>query len=321
MTLSTPVAFFVYNRPDLTELVLASIAQAKPSRLLVVADGPRAAILGEAEKCSAVRKIIDRVNWNCEVLKHYSDENLGCKRRVSSGLDWVFEQCEEAIILEDDCRPDRTFFRFCEELLHRYRYDERVMMISGDNFHLGSGHTDYSYYFSRCIHIWGWASWRRAWRSFDPDMGRWPLLRDTPWLHEVLSHEDTASRWNRIFDLTFAEGIDTWDYNWVFSCWVQNGLSIIPNTNLVLNAGFRKDATHTTDSASRLANLPTGEMAFPLRHPPDVIRDVERDLAMFRDESARDSVSRLPQGAVASWRNFMPRGLASILGRMRANWP
>src|SRR5262245_26909140 len=130
----TPVAFIVFNRPDLTERVFAEIARARPPKLLVVADGPRPDVAGEAEKCVATRAIIDRVDWQCDVLTNYSDRNLGCGRRPSSGLRWVFEQVEEAIILEDDCLPHPTFFQFCEELLERYRDDKRVMHISGNNY-------------------------------------------------------------------------------------------------------------------------------------------------------------------------------------------
>ena len=152
---STPVAFIIFNRPDTTKRVFAEIAKARPPKLLVIADGPRADHPADVEKCAAVRAIIDGVDWDCEVLKNYSDVNLGCKRRVSSGLDWVFDTVEEAIILEDDCLPHPTFFRFCEEMLEKYRDDKRIAMISGDNLQFGRKRTGYSYYFSRYPHIWG----------------------------------------------------------------------------------------------------------------------------------------------------------------------
>jgi hypothetical protein len=159
---NTPIAFFIFNRPDTTARVFEAIRQAQPSKLLVVADGPRSTRPGEAEKCAATRAIIDQVDWECEVLTNYSDVNLGCRHRVSSGLDWVFEQVEEAIILEDDCLPHPTFFRFCEELLEWYRHDHRIVAISGDNFQNGHQSGEFSYYFSRYVHIWGWATWRRG---------------------------------------------------------------------------------------------------------------------------------------------------------------
>ena len=133
--LNTPVAFLIFNRPETTHRVFAEIARARPRRLLIVADGPRSE--ADADKCRAARAVIERVDWQCDILTNYSDINLGCKRRISSGLSWVFEQCEEAIVLEDDCLPDPTFFRFCAELLDKYRNDQRIMMISGNNFQSG----------------------------------------------------------------------------------------------------------------------------------------------------------------------------------------
>ena len=147
--LTTPVAFIIFNRPDTTALVFAEIAKARPPKLLVVGDGPRAHKAGEAERVAATRAIIDQVDWPCEVLTHFSDTNLGCKKRVSSGIDWVFEQVEEAIILEDDCLPNQSFFQFCQEMLEYYRHDSRIGMISGNNFQVGGKTVPYSYYFSK----------------------------------------------------------------------------------------------------------------------------------------------------------------------------
>ncbi|MEW6491011.1 MAG: glycosyltransferase family 2 protein, partial [Cyanobacteriota bacterium] len=164
--MKTPVVFIIFNRPDTTQKVFEAIRQAHPPLLFVIADGPRPNKPGEDQKCAATRAIIDQVDWDCEVLTNYSEINLGCERRVSSGLNWVFDTVEEAIILEDDCLPHPTFFSFCEELLDYYRNDQRVMVITGQNVQFGRKRTDYTYYFSRYNHCWGWASWRRAWRSY-----------------------------------------------------------------------------------------------------------------------------------------------------------
>jgi len=276
--LKTPVAFIIFNRPDTTERVFAEIAKARPSKLLVVADGPRENRAGEAEKCTATRAIIDRVDWDCEVLTNFSDRNLGCKRRVSSGIDWVFEQVEEAIILEDDCLPDPTFFRYCQELLERYRHDQRIGLISGDNFQFGRRRNDDSYYFSKYVHIWGWATWRDRWTgSYDVSMARWPRIRDEGWLADMVGNEREAAFWNKIFERVYRGGIDTWDYQWVFANWVEGRLSVMPTMNLISNIGFnRGDATHT-GGESELANLPREPMRFPLRHPPGEFRNIQAD--------------------------------------------
>ena len=275
-SLSTPVAFLIFKRPDTTEKVFREIRRARPQKLLVVADGPRADRPGEDEKCAEARAVVEQVDWDCEVLTNYSDTNLGCKRRVSSGLDWVFEEVEEAIILEDDCVPHPSFFRYCEELLEKYRDDTRVMSISGDNFQFGRTLTDDSYYFSRYVHVWGWATWRRAWKLNDVQMRLWPKVRDEGWLGDILRDTGAVKYWTGIFQSFYEGRIDTWDYAWLFSCWLQSGLCILPNVNLVSNVGFGSEGTHTLDE-DPLSDLPANEMPFPLRHPAFMVRDTVAD--------------------------------------------
>src|ERR1700726_626208 len=184
--LTTPVTFIVFNRPERTAEVFAAIRAARPSQLFVIADGPRANMEADASKCAAVRAVIAGVHWPCQVRRCFSDANIGLRRNISEGLDWVFDQVERAIILEDDCLPHPSFFPFCEELLNHYAEDRQIAMISGTNFdpaHLApSG--DESYYFSRFCHIWGWATWRRAWKLCDHEMKEWPPLRRTNWLRD-----------------------------------------------------------------------------------------------------------------------------------------
>lgn len=275
--IKTPVVLLIFNRPDTTEKVFKTIRQAKPSKLLVVADGARSDRPCEAEKCYATRKIIDRVDWDCEVLTNYSEVNLGCKVRVSTGLDWVFNQVEEAIILEDDCLPHSSFFRFCEELLDYYRDDRRIMVISGDNFQLGRKRTNYSYYFSRYNHCWGWATWKRAWQHYDIDMKLWQQIREDDWLKFILEEPHTAKYWQKIFQNVYEEKVNSWAFRWTFACWLQSGLTVLPNVNLVSNIGFGTEGTHTTKTKNIFANLPVEEIDFPLQHPPFVIRDAQAD--------------------------------------------
>lgn len=264
--MKTPVALVIFNRPDTTERVFLEIAKARPSKLLIVADGPRVDRPGEIEKCNASRAIIDRVDWPCEVLTNYSEINLGCKNRVSSGIDWVFSQVEEAIILEDDCLPEASFFQFCEEMLERYRYDERIGMISGTNFLNNKIAIDDSYYFSKYMTIWGWATWRRAWKNYDVTIEFWPKLKDDGFLDSRINSKDERSYWYRAFDRVHGGAIDTWDYQWVLCNWIQNRLSIVPSVNLISNIGFRSDATHTS-GASIFSNMQRNHLKIPLKHP------------------------------------------------------
>lgn len=274
--LKTAVVFIIFNRPDTTARVFEIIRQVKPSKLYIIADGPRINKPSDLEKCAATRAIVEQVDWECEVIKNYSDLNMGCKDRVYSGLNWVFNTVEEAIILEDDCLPHPTFFRFCQELLEKYRKDSRIMTISGNNFQFGRRRTDDSYYFSRYNHCWGWATWRRAWQYYDNEMKLWPMIEANYLLQSILEDKSTLKYWKKHFNYAYDESINTWAYRWTFACWVQNGLTILPNVNLVSNIGFNSDATHTK-SSSRLANLPIEATNFPLQHPAFVIRDLQAD--------------------------------------------
>lgn len=263
-------------------------------------DGPRDNRAGETGKVAATRAIIERVDWDCEVLTNFSGVNLGCKRRVSSGIDWVFEQVEEAIILEDDCVPDPTFFRFCQEMLERYRRDSRIGMIGGVNFQFGRRRNDASYYFSKYFHIWGWASWRDRWvGSYDVTMARWPQIRDEGWLADMAGNGREAAYWHRIFERVHRGEIDTWDYQWVFANWVEGRMSILPATNMISNIGFDENATHTT-GGSDLANMARNPIGFPLKHPPGVFRNIQADRFSER-RCFRIPVTKRVRNKLAGW--------------------
>lgn len=292
--LKTPVALIIFNRPDTTAQVLQAIRLARPPQLFVIADGPRADRPDDARACAAARAVVDQVDWPCEIVRNYSDTNLGCRPRVVSGLNAVFEAVEQAIILEDDCVPHPTFFRYCEELLQRWQDDERVWSISGDNFQFGRRRTPHSYYFSRYPHVWGWATWRRAWRHYDDAMSLWPEARDGGWLTDLFSSPAMAAYWRERFQATYENGESIWDYRWVLTCWLQNGLAALPNVNLVTNIGHGPQATHTSATGPG-ANLPTQPMSFPLDHPRHLLRDAQAD-------AYTDVTAYLPRSRAQRWR-------------------
>lgn len=288
--MKTPVALIVFNRPDCTARVLAAIANVRPEKLFVIADGPRPQAADDAEKCAATRAVIERVGWDCEVLTNYSDRNLGCKLRPVTGINWVFEQVEEAIILEDDCLPDPSFFPFCEELLERYRDDERVMMISGFNFFgqsnprssPGTTSPPQSYYFSYLASTWGWATWRRAWRLNDHELEQWPLVVETRLIDHLFPDPVHARFWYDVFNRILDGRLpDAWDYQWQLSCWLNSGFRIFPETSLVSNIGFGEDATHTFGENPYGAEAM--KMEFPLRHPQFMARCFEADKEIAED--------------------------------------
>lgn len=274
--LNTPVAFLIFNRPSTTKKVFEKIREARPNKLFIVADGPRKDKTGEEENCLAARKIVENIDWDCEVHKNYSDVNLGCKLRISSGIDWVFENTDEAIFLEDDCLPDQTFFQYCQELLQFYRDDPRIMMISGNNFQKDKT-SEYSYYFSAYCHVWGWASWKRVWQKYDVEIKLWPEVKNKNLIESWLPRKKAVDHWIAEFDRAYMKKVDTWDFQFLFTCWINNGLSILPEVNLVSNIGFGVEATNTTGTSNRSANIPYSSITFPLKHPPYIIRNLEAD--------------------------------------------
>lgn len=267
--LHTPVLFLVFNRPHTTRRVFAAIRAARPPRLYVAADGPRPEHRGEAERCAEVRAMAIAVDWPCEVRTLLRDEHLGCKLGVSRAVDWFFAQEEEGIILEDDVLPRPGFFPYCEELLARYRDDAQVAMISGCNL-LGSNFSPpASYFFSRYMHVWGWASWRRAWSKFDVGMADWPSPAARKSLGVAVGGRPGPRRhWRSIFDDVQSGKIDSWAYAWMYAGWMNDMVSVIPAISLVDNIGFGPDATHTRGLApSALRHAPMLPLAFPLDHP------------------------------------------------------
>jgi hypothetical protein len=219
---------------------------------------------------------------------------------VSSGIDWVFEQVEEVIILEDDCLPNPTFFRFCQELLEMYRNDQRIGMISGDNLQFGRLQNDESYYFTKYVHIWGWATWRDRWqKSYDVSLRKWPLIRDQGRIPDIVTGRTQASYWASIFDKVHKNQIDTWDYQWVFANWVEGRINAAPNINLISNIGFdRDDATHTTGSGDE-SNLPIFNMQFPLKHPAFVLITGVNDEFEFKKLNKRSIFKHVASKSIA----------------------
>ncbi len=266
MEFKTPILFKIWNRPDVTQKVFDRIREVKPTILFVSADGPRKGVKSDSINCKLTRKVIDGVDWKCKVVKLYSSKNLGLKKSVSSAITWFFDKNEYGIILEDDCLPDISFFSFCESMLVKYRNDKRVMMVSGDNFLPEKKWNNKKYYFTRYPHIWGWGSWRRAWKNYDPDMKHWPIYKKS---NEFKMHfKNTLERlfWKTIFQAVHDEKIKTWDYQWLFSVLKAKGLSINPGVNLVTNIGFGEGATNTTRK-STLSNIKTGKMSKKITHP------------------------------------------------------
>ena len=279
--MKTAVAFFFFRRPGLTARVMATIRSARPPRLYLVADGPRLGREAEAEACAAARAEAEAVDWPCEVVKLYSEDNMGCGRRLSSGITAVFECEEEAIILEDDCVPVPSFFDFCEAMLERHRNDERVMAVCGSNFDpdLWRGNGDWCY--TNYVYVWGWASWRRAWQHYDFFM---PSLKEEgdEVLNRIFRNWKVRTIFREILWYTKAGHVDTWDHQWNWTIWRRAGLVAIPRLNLVSNLGWGNDATHCEHQGLNHDKV-TGMLAIPLIAPPVVELDGPLMDALARD--------------------------------------
>jgi hypothetical protein len=272
--LNIPVLFLIFNRPDLTERVLASIRQAKPTKLFVAADGPRIHKEGEAELCKQTRDVVlKNIDWECEVHTLLRDTNLGCKIAVSGAITWFFENVESGIILEDDILPDQSFFPFCEEMLIKYKDDERVTQISGVNL-MGQSNRKESYFFSKIGGIWGWATWSRCWKHYDVDIKAWDDRKTIKSVRQFLGKRIWFDKMNVNFRTVFEKKYDTWDFQWVFTQLKLKGMSIIPSKNLIENIGFREDATHTKNSNELIeSKMKALSIKYPLVYPQDIISD------------------------------------------------
>lgn len=286
--METPILFIIFNRPETTRLVFDEIRKAKPIKFFIAADGPRIDKLEDIEKCKATREIVSNIDWPCEVKTLFQEKNLGCKIAVSSAIDWFFEYIEEGIILEDDCLPDQSFFHFCEELLEKYKNEEKVMMIGGFNMNTKID-IKYSYIYSRFIHIWGWATWKRAWTKYDVEMRSWEEKTNQEKIKKIIDNNNQwkTKKWS--YDKTFSGKKDTWDYQWDYACLLNHGLCIIPSKNLVKNIGFNDDATHTKKSNACM-ETPSMEISFPLQHNHILKASSKYDSSLFKTKTLTERI-------------------------------
>ncbi len=274
-----PVAIFGFNRPDCLKQVFERVREVKPSKLFLVLDGPRESRPADAPKRLACEKVLENVDWPCEVYRNYAEKNMGCRERMASGMTWVFDQVDRAILLEDDCVPHLDFFPFCSDLLERYASDTRIGMIAGHDEHFEVVNTNgASYYFDRLATICGWATWSRAWKQNKPQMEDWPLLKEQEALLDLYGRRRYLRDWTKIFDRVYNRKVSSWATAWALTMAREHWLCIHPARNLITNVGFGADATHTSGSeVSPWANRPTYPMSFPLVHPPTMIPNVRSE--------------------------------------------
>lgn len=279
-TFKTPILLLIFNREDTAEKVFQRIKEIRPLKLYIAADGPRESRKEEGELCKQTRdKVLSMIDWDCELKTLFRESNLGCKTAVSSAIDWFFKNEEMGIILEDDCLPDLSFFKYCEEALIKYKDDEQVCVVSGNNFFESAQSHPENTFFSIHNHIWGWATWRRSWQHYDVTMKKWPELSETNFLGKLFKTNQEVKFWKNCFDEVYYRNIDTWDYQWMLTCWMRNALTVLPEKNLVENIGFDERATHT--KTNREIPLVAKSLTFPLVYSEKIVRNYKYDNALW----------------------------------------
>ena len=293
--LTTPVALFIFNKIESTQRVFEVLKRVQPKMLFIIADGARKDKPKESIVCNQVRKITEDIHWECKVFRNYSDENLGLRKRIMTGLDWVFESTEEAIIIEDDCLPDESFFRYCQEMLNIYRNKEQVFTISGNKI-LSDFKPKNSYYFSRFTHIWGWATWRRVWKNFNSQLLNLNENEIEGILKDNLKHQFAIKYWKTLIQETQTGVINAWSVKLQLMQFLLKGLTIIPSKNLVINLGFdNKDATNTKGSGGLYQKMKLETLTFPLIHPTEIVQNLEADeieIKLFHKFGFKEKIRR-----------------------------
>jgi hypothetical protein len=278
--LNTPILFLIYKRLDTTKQVFEVIKKIKPTRLYIAADGPKEDI-AEKEKVKKVRDyVLSNINWNCELKTLFREKNLGSGIAVSEAITWFFENEEMGIILEDDCLPSQSFFWFCDELLKKYINEEKIMQINGSSY-LSNIKIKESYFFSKYNHIWGWATWRRAWKHFNLNYSNWEeLFESIKYFHSKKEKEF----WKETFKNYFPGKIDIWDQPWTFSVWINNGLCIYPKLNMIRNIGFDGEGTHCHYDDFGFSKMPLYDFNLDEKnmiHPKKIELNLKLDLENF----------------------------------------
>jgi len=278
---STPILLLIFNRPELLKQVFKEIRKIKPLKLYVAADGPRENYPADQEKCRSARKIIENIDWPCQVFKLYRDRNLNCKLAITPAIDWFFKQEKEGIILEDDCVPNKSFFKFCADLLEKYRDNEKIMHIAGTNLQANYWRGDGTYFFSQIPVIVGWATWQRAWKFYDINMKNWPLFLKQNKIASISDNKKIRRFALKKLNHAYKNDLDEWDYQWILTIWLQNGLAIIPNINLITNIGYNLEATHTKH-LDQQANLANNIEIKEIIHPSFILPDKEADIFTYK---------------------------------------
>jgi len=281
MSFNTPILFVIFNRKDVAVKSFKKIKELRPVKLYIACDGARDSVVGEKKLVENTRKaILELIDWDCELKTLFQENNLGCGLGVYTAINWLFENEEKGIILEDDCVARESFFLYVEELLVRYKDDARIGMISGFN-QVNSAYNDFSYTFSKYKACWGWGTWRRAWVNMDLELN-WTKSKD---YNSIISNMGYLKKdfnyWKYRLKLINLKQVSAWDWQWYFSLASNNQLTIFPETSLISNIGFGASATHTSFGDKKILNTKCN-IKFPLRHPQYIVPNIDFDRAFYK---------------------------------------
>lgn len=287
---NTPILLVVFNRPDTTLKVLKVIQTIKPKVLYVAADGPRINKPEDSALCKQTRKIVkSSIDWDCELKLLFRENNVGCGKAVSGAISWFFKNESEGIILEDDCLPEITFFRYSEELLKKYRFSQSIMQICGSNLQMNNKRGCYSYYFSKIPQVWGWATWKDRWEKF---RFGYDYLEEFK-IKQLYKTPNKQKFWVNLYENAIKNNMDIWGYQWTLTIQSNDGIVIIPNENLISNIGFGEQAAHTKDKTNKRANIPVKPLKFPIRHPKKIHVNNKADQYIYENYLLGRSVKKI----------------------------
>ena len=293
--INTPIVLICFNRPNETAKIFNKIKLIKPKKLFLIMDGPR---IGEQEdiiNCLLVKNIVTNISWNCIVYKNFSKKNLGLKKRIVSGLNWVFSKTKSAIILEDDCLPNRDFFTFCQKLLIYYEKNNTVRFITGNNFQKSKHNKKTSYYFSKYSHIWGWATWKNTWELYCDDNRVWKKYLNSKEFCKTCPNYLERRYWKSMFNKVKSGKLKSWSIYLLFSIWKNSGLTATPSVNLVKNLGFNERGTNTKISTIKY-NTKNLTLSKKLIHPKKIFQNSLVDNYVFENiynENFKKKIIRL----------------------------
>lgn len=275
-----PILMMLFNRPEHTRKVFEVIRELRPSRLFVAGNGPRFGVPKDIELCKAVRDIFKEVDWPCELHTNFREINIGMNPQWYKAMDWFFQSVEYGIILEDDCVPHPSFFVYCDELLNKYMNEEKIMHINGSNFLFGKKMGNASYFFSKYTHVWGWATWKRAWQKYDFDLKSFPSFKQSNEIDVICPNHREKKYFMKYFEQLYSkENIDS-ATKWLYSIWFNKGICITPNINLITNIGYGLSAGHTIFKEKIMGQETLDIM--PLTHPTSQTVDTVADNFTFR---------------------------------------